>query len=442
MSMKMHSLNQPKPTPTAIVVVTYLSVASIFLYSILLTKTPIMFFLPAAILMTCLVIMSFQGGLHLHKTITFLLAALVFHGFIGIIAGFSTLLLLLKILSKVFLYYIAFSSILRLNNDNIRRFIDIYLKMCVVVASIGLFAVFFHIIGFQPGYDFSWFLNGWHIAYHGGMFGLPRAQSILGEPSHAGYVMGAAIFFSMGRVFGHQKSFISLRGAIVVLLFTFLTGSVTVYVTFLVAALLSFKLTIKKAITMIAIGGGIIIIIVVVVRPDFRTIQYKYEQTREIFAEEGQTKGITSSSYSLYVASLISKNTFKDSYGFGGGIGSFEYAYTRLIGEISSNIAEGHVGNYQTGSSLLNRMLTELGLFGILLLLILFYKVVTGMIRFSGDQRVMHLALSVAFVPFLVRQGTYQNHGFALFLLLFLLNYRQAMEFYKNRIKRPSAPGK
>ena len=381
----------------------------------------------------CFIVLLINKKLYVDKTITILLLFLFSHSLIGILLGFSTLALLTKISVKIVLFYVVFSSLLKITNKNVKYLIKIYLKICIGISTIGLVAVISYAINFIPGYDFSWLLNSWYFIEKGGFFGLPRAQSILAEPSHVGYTMGAAIFLSLGRLFGNNKSFISLKGSITILTFAFLSASITVYFTFFVAALFTIRLEAKQLLSMIGIGGLISVVFLMIIRPDLSIIQNKIEQTQLIFAEDGQVEGIGGSSYSLYVASLISANTFKNSLGFGGGIGSYEYAYTRLIDEISSNISAGTVGNYQTGSSLFNRMMTELGIFGMALLLKLFHMIITGIRRFKGDNRIIHLALSVAFIPFLVRQGTYQNHGFALFLLLFLSNYQQSMAFYKSR---------
>lgn len=403
-----------------------IGVSSIFLFSIRLLSSPLVF-LSHFLIVVVLAMAAWNRQLSINKTIGFLLALIAAHGIIGIITGQVSLFLFTENFGRMLAYYVAFSSILMGSPVLLRYAVQFYLKICVWVAALGLFALASYMIGFRPGYDFSWLFNSWHHIAWGGFLGLPRAQSIFGEPSHAVYTLGPAIYFAAGRILGSHQSFLSMRGALIIFFFIFLTNSTTAFATLPVAFLLNLRLS-KK----LVLSGSLVILAAVVFLQvsgglDFSLSLRKIELLYLLVIEDGQTQGVSGSSYTAYVGNAIAWEMFQNTYLLGGGLGSFEFSAGHLFDTLQ--IASGNFANAQSGGSLMARTIGELGIFGIGLWVAAIVLGLRGIFKFPDPYHAINLAMLTGFLPFFIRMGTYEAFGLAFFVTVFIINAQHATRY-------------
>ena len=402
-----------------------IGVSSIFLFSIRILNTPTVFL--SHVLMLILIFLAiWKRRLTLNRSIAILITAILAHGMFNILFGRTSLFLVTENFLRLLIFYLAFSSMLKGNAKNVRYAIELYLKFGIWASALGLFALLSYALGFRLGYDYSWFLNAWDHIPNGGHVGLPRAQSIFGEPSHAVYVLAPACYFAIGRLIGQHQYFLTFPAACIIIIFIFMTNSTTAYTTIPIALLLNLRLSLKQTLISIGfvVGGTILSTFFSIGALNFATSFEKIRLLYQISMEDGQTIGVTGSSYSAYIGNRIAIEILMETYGFGGGLGSFEFSFESIMGKL--NVAEGNIANTQTGGSLMARSLAELGVFGIAIWFFALAQGARGALNFSNPYRAIHLAMLVGFIPFFLRFGTYDSFGFAFFLTVFVVNARNA----------------
>ena len=407
-----------------------IGVFSIFLFSIRLLNAPLLY-LPHLLMLILIFLAIWKRRLTINRSIAILVVAVLAHGICGILFGNTSLFLVTENFLRLSIFYLAFSSMLKGSANNVRYAVRLYLKIGTWVSALGLFALVSYVLGFRLGYDYSWFLNAWdHIPY-GGHLGLPRAQSIFGEPSHAVYVLAPAIYFAIGRLLGQHQYFLTFPAACIIFLFIFMTNSTTAYTTIPIALLLNLKLSVRQVFIGIGfvIGGAALGAFLALDGLNFAASFGKIELLYQIFMDDGQTTGVSGSSYSAYVGNRIAFQLLQQTYGFGGGLGAFEFSFERIMGAL--NVADGNLANTQTGGSLMARSIAELGFFGIGLWVAALAMGLYGALTFPNPYRAIHLAMLVGFIPFFLRFGTYDSFGFAFFLTIFLVNAQNAKYKYR-----------
>ena len=410
-----------------------IAIISLFLFSIRVVNSPVIFL--SHLVMSLVVLLAlFNRQLRVNITILWLLILLACHGLIGVVLGTTSLFLLVENFLRLLIYYVAFSSVLMGKPANVKTAVLLYLKIGSWVSALGLLALASYLVGFSLGYDYSWFLNSWHHIPWGGHFGLPRAQSIFGEPSHAVYVLGPATFFAIGRLLGSHQNFLSYRAAITIIAFIFMTNSTTAYATLPFALIFNLRLSFKQALL-----GGVTAIMVVAFLAFSSDLNFaqnflKIELIFDLINDDGQTVGVSGSSYAAYVGNVIAIEIFRNTGGFGGGIGSFEASFDQVMGSLK--VAQGNIANIQTGGSLMARSVAELGLFGIGLWLIVIVMGFHGLLTFKEPYRAIHAAMFVGLLPFFYRFGTYETFGLAFFVTVLIINAQHAAAQKKSATKR------
>ncbi|WP_207426485.1 O-antigen ligase [Pedobacter sp. SYSU D00535] len=274
-------------------------------------------------------------------------------------------------------------------------------------------------IGFRYGYDYSWMgLRVISDADNGYLI-----HSIFSEPAHFGIVLSPALFISIYNIFESKDLFITRLKSLAIILAIILTSSSTAYAAILFSLIFYLVNNYKKKKSFLLILVAIPLFLVL-----YFTIHKFQTRVNSLitFNTEGQNVFENTTSGEVDGSTLILLNGFYVASQntrahplFGTGIGSYSTAFEKfslLKGTWMENL------NKEDGNSLFNRLLTEFGIVG-LLLLVYFLKSHYVSKKFDKspdeDDWVLSSAVLVLVLSFLLRQGHYFINGFPLFIWSF-----------------------
>jgi hypothetical protein len=300
-------------------------------------------------------------------------------------------------------------------NFDLKKLFKYYMIGAYIISVIGIFQLASYLVGFGPGYNYRWVFNKW--AYIQGGLGI-RVNSVFGEPAYYAAVIGPAFFVAIYNLsvrqglyvskfrslviaFGYLLTFSSLGIGgifltIILLLFNF--GFVKYALVFIPLFVFSFQYAYEKV-------------------PEFRD---RYDGTTEIFGT-GNYKSyqINGSSFVLYNNYHVATENFKRNFLFGTGLGSHptafdKYSLTNLDGAVEIDF------NKMDANSMFLRLMSETGLYGLIVMFILLFKSWVFKQRTQDRELwVMSNALAIIILLFLARQGHYFLNGFPFFLWMF-----------------------
>lgn len=390
---------------------------SIFINSIVFFKNPFEFYLGYVIFIVLLP--GFINKFGINKNLFFIFLILFITGIVSIITGNNTAAQFFKIfigltLSYFFYYYV----ILELNYD-IEQLFKWYLKGAYIAAIIGIFQFLSFQVGLQPGYNFSWILNKWGVIV-GGNFGI-RVNSIFGEPTHLGAVMSSAFFVSLYNMFRKETYYLSKFQSAIIIIVYFLSfsglGQAGIFLS-LIFLSISFGL-----VRYIFILIPVAIILFNVLYNNVRDFRERYDGTVDIFTtgkfQLGKTHG---SSFILYNNYVVALENFKTNFLLGTGVGSHPVAFEKYSLAKDFKVY-GFNLNSADANSMLLRLISETGLFGVFIFLIIIIKCY---VKRDSKHDTFHWLVSNALLIMILlnlfRQGHYFLNGFPFFILLYYFN--------------------
>ena len=156
----------------------------------------------------------------------------------------------------------------------------------------------------------------------------------------------------------------------------------------------------------------------------------RYDQTLEslkVFKTKEFERTVNSSSYALLSNAYIAINNFLD-HPLGTGLGSYETRYDvykkDLILPYNIEVNKSDELNKADANSLFLRMLSDLGVFGIFLILSFFYLYYLLLKKKTSDFGIIY-GLLAYFLLKLIRQGHYFPQEFYFFMFLFLFHIKE-----------------
>lgn len=400
---------------------------SIFINSFVFFKEPFEFYLGYLIFIVLLPGFILRYGFN--KNLFFIFLILLVTGVFHVIAGNNTSQQFLKVFVGLFLsYFFYYYVILELDYD-IESLFKWYLKGCYFVSLIGLFQFVSYRIGFYAGYNYSWFLNKWSFI-PGGNFGV-RINSIFAEPTHLGSVLSAAFFVALYNIIRSETYGLTRMQSIAIIVVYALSfsglGQMGIFLSFVFLAI-SFGL----------VRYIILLIPVMIFSYNFlynNVIEFKerIDSTFGLFIEGekfelGKTHG---SSFILYNNYRVALENFKTNFLFGTGIGSHPTAFERY--SIAKDIKVwGFNLNSADANSMLLRLISETGIFGVAIFLVIMVKCyVKRDINHLTYHWLVSNGILIMIMLNLFRQGHYFLNGFPFFVILYYYNsvsYRNSQE--------------
>jgi hypothetical protein len=357
---------------------------------------------------------KFNGGLL--SIFLILLATGIFNIFIGN----NTPELFFKVFTGLVLSYFFYYYVILEFDYNIEQLFKWYLKGSYITSLIGIVQLISFQVGFLPGYDFHWILNKWALS-PGGTFGI-RVNSVLAEPTYLASLLSAAFFVAVYNLF-RKESFGLTRFQSLVVIFVYLVSFSGLGQTgiFLTLILLAMSYGFVRYIIIIIPVAIVLFNILYNNVPEF---QERYDSLTGLFSGEefklGQTHG---SSYILYNNSHVAFENFKTNFLFGSGVGSHPVAFEKY--SIAKTIkVYGFNTNSADANSMFLRLVSETGLFGVVIFLVIMFKCY---VRRNEEDETSHWLISnsilVMILLNLIRQGHYFLNGFPFFVIIYYFNY-------------------
>ncbi|MGZ3899736.1 MAG: hypothetical protein ACXVNM_12865 [Bacteroidia bacterium] len=404
-----------------IIVFIYLS---IFINSIVFFKEPFEFYF--GYLIYIVLLPGFISKYGLNRSLFFIFLVLLITGIANVALNNNTFTLFFKVFTGLMLSYFFYYYVILEFNSNVDQLFKWYLKGAYIAAIIGLIQFISYQIGFELGYNYNWILNKWGVV-KGGNFGI-RINSIFGEPTHLGAVMAGAFFISLYNVIRKETYFLSKFQSVVIIVVYILSfsglGQAGIFLS-LIFLSISFGF-IRYIFILIPVG----IVLFNILYNNVSDFRERYQSTVDLFSNGkfvlGKTHG---SSFILFNNYNVALENFKTNFLFGTGIGSHPVAFEKysLAKEIK---VYGFNLNSADANSMLLRLISETGLFGVLIFLVIIFKCY---VRRDAENETYHWLISNAILIMILlnlfRQGHYFLNGFPFFVLLYYFNWASHVKY-------------
>tara|TARA_B100000767_G_C19750373_1_gene530537 strand:- start:276 stop:1550 length:1275 start_codon:yes stop_codon:yes gene_type:complete len=313
-----------------------------------------------------------------------------------------------------------FFFILHIYDFNNFKVFKIYCNACWILCIFAIVQIFSFFIEFQPGYNFSWFLNKWGFV-RGGIIGF-RVNSILPEPTYLATSLSPVVYISIRNLI-HKNNFIfSKYQSIIIIIISILTTSTIGYLGIIISIILSLdflRLRYFLFVIVIFVAGFM------TAYNNVSDFSNRVNSAKGLWLDKDFTIGNTNnSSFVLYNNLHIAKENLQKFPIFGTGLGSHETAFKNFT-LTRSLIQYDFEFNIKDGNSLFVRLCTETGLLG---LVFIFIIIINGFIYNSEpnddlvENKIISHALFILIVLVLVRQGNYMLNGLPLIFLIYHFN--------------------
>ncbi|GEM_PF-2064213 len=355
----------------------------------------------------------------------------------NISAGNNTLFLFLKqglIISAT--AFISFMFVFN-NKNNLEYIVNLYIKICFIFAAVGVFQEYSHFVNFKYGYFYDYIHLNNQLSFSGNML---RVTSLTNEPSFLIYAMMPAFYIALTSFLtkARQSLIVQLRN-ITIILCVFLTysslGYTGIFLSF--ASILFWNIRqIKFSRMLLFIITGLFLFCLGKNAVSERFF-YTYKQlTHSVNLKNKETKEyVNMSSYYLALHAKRAFDDFKHKPFFGTGLGSYTYPehaleiYKKFHYKKFFQISSEDVVNTSF------RILSELGLFGITLLLIfLFYNYIFDL-SFQNKTNyfiIINNACLIYILLRLLRNGSYYSDGLWIFIFMYYYSKKLFLEQNKN----------
>lgn len=407
--------NLEKPKSIWVIIFIYLS---IFINSYVFFKEPFEFYFGYLIFIVLLPVFLFRYGLN--RVLSFIFLFFLIIGIVNIGFGNNTVSLFFKVFTGLTLSYFFYYYVIIEFDYNVEKLFQWYLKGAYLAALVGVVQFISFQIGFVPGYDYRWILNkGGFVA--GGNFGI-RINSVFAEPTYLASTLSAAFFISINNLITRRSYYLSRFQSIIIIVVYILSfsglGQGGIFISLILLAL-NFGL-IRYIIVVIPVAMFLFNVLFNNVK-DFRE---RYEGLTGLFSgkkfELGKTHG---SSFILYNNYIVTMKSFKTNFLFGTGIGSHPVSFDKY--SLAKNFkVYGFNSNSADANSMLLRLISETGLFGVSIFLFIIIKCYVSRDALEDSYHwLISNAILVMILLNLFRQGHYFLNGFPFFVLMYIYNY-------------------
>lgn len=398
-------------------VIVFLIYLTMFVNSYVFFKTPFEFYLGYVIYIFLLPV--FMGRFGMSRGLSFIFMILLFTGLFNVFMGNNSFQQFLKVFIGLTLSYFFYYYVILQFDFDLDQLFRWYLKGAYLVALIGIFQFISYQLNFQAGYNYSWILNKWGFI-PGGNFGI-RVNSIFAEPTHLGAVLSAAFFISLYDIFRKEQRYLSRFKCGVIIIVYLLSfsglGQIGIFLSLIVLAI-NFGL-VRYILLLIPVS----IILFNVFYNNSIDFRERYEGLVHLYTtgdfQLGKTHG---SSFILYNNFNVAVENFKTNFLFGTGIGSHGTAFEKFSMAKTFKVY-GFNLNSADANSMLLRLISETGLFGVGIFIFIIFKCY---VRRDENVDSYHWLISnsilIMILLNLFRQGHYFLNGFPFFVILYYFN--------------------
>lgn len=393
--------------------------ASLYAFSYVFFKEPFEFYLAYFIFILYFPVFFVKYGIPKWPLLVFL--PLFISGIMYCLIGENTYQQFFKIFIGFFASCLFYHYVIQVFDFDLKSLFRYYMKSAYIVTLIGVVQLISYPIGFKPGYNFLWIFNKWNPSYGG--LGV-RMSSVLSEPAYYAAIIAPAFFVSVYNIITRNTLYISrFQSYLIVIIYPLSFSSLGILAIFFTIIFMLLNMGfVKYSIVFIPL---LIVIINYSYKnvPEFRD---RWDGTIEIYTTDNiYSYDIHGSSFVLYNNSHVAWQNFIRHPIFGTGLGSHpiafdKYTLTNIEGAVQIDF------NKMDANSMLLRLMSETGLYGMLLMVGLIIRCwIFKKSSADPENWVISNGLAMIILIYLVRQGHYFINGFPLFLWLFYYLYIQ-----------------
>lgn len=278
-----------------------------------------------------------------------------------------------------------------------------YYKYSYYLSILGLcFLVIFLIFRIDIAYELSEIIP--FYGYVSGFSPSIRIKSILLEPAHFAGIILPAFYYSL-KHFKKEKTKLVIFST--TLIFTF--SSIGYLGILLSIILIAINSSLVKKVSLVSLG----IIAGIFAFNKVEDFSMRLTDTFKVFSNQNSSfEGINVSTYTLYANFFVTSNVLKDSPLWGHGLASHPVSYDRYISDWIYE-RDSHL-NKQDANSLALRILSELGIIGLLGALYFIKR------NYCNDKEAISSAILIYFVYKLLREGHYFSPEMYFFIFMFI----------------------
>lgn len=351
-----------------------------------------------------------------YKRFLFIWLFALIHGLICCYLGLDSISLLFKQLLCIGVCFIVFTS--AVTKYSVATVFKYYWNMASIMAFLGVIQVVAGLLNITvlANTPLFYFTN---FYYRIGPF--IKISSLCREPSFLVYLLAPAAcmvlthFISPELVPNIKLTKLRKFQAICIVfsyLFTFSAVGVFGIALALIILWMQKELTFKKII--IPVLGCAFFALIYIKIPEIST---RINSLLDLLFDSNDMIDSNLSSFTYFANFKVMKSTFKATYGLGAGLGGYQNMFDRFsIGGWSNT---GLALNREDANSALFRILSELGIFGGVGIIIFIKKYFPPKTKESG----FSIAMLVLLLLFLLRQGNYIHAGSILFVCMYIQNY-------------------
>ncbi|MDK0899084.1 hypothetical protein P5F38_09515 [Clostridium perfringens] len=311
---------------------------------------------------------------------------------------------------------------------NVEKSIGVYLKIAFIICIIGLVQQLAFLFKINPIYDLSWLIDKQRIGITN--LGLIRITSLMIEPAQLAMVITPAVYISFNSIYRKQYKLISKRKTFLFIICYLITFSSVAYLGFAIIFLLNIKNS-KNALKKI-IAFSLLFICITSLYNFVDDFKMRVDDTI-LAVTRGNIESKNLSTFALISNLKVSLKSIEATYGFGSGIGSHEINYYKYIDAVIDQSKVQMELNVEDANSMLLRLLSELGIFGALAVLMFIIKF-NLKIKNNSINKVINDAIISLFILRLLRQGHYFNDGFFFFVILYIKNNKEYYNIKSNNL--------
>ena len=363
----------------------------------------------------------FVENIYFNKAFFFLFSIIIISSFYNIYIGKDTLGLLAKQVIGISLNAIIFYLLLKINKYDLKGLFKIYLNIAVLVGAIGLIQELSYLLNFKFGYDFYYIIPNWKTSIS--QSGFLRINSILPEPASFCYSMMPAFFVSIISFSRNSFRFLTKWKSLIIISSFFLTFSTIGYIGIVISLfLLMYN---YRKIRYVFAGIIIVFVFVFFLWNNISEFQVRIGDSIDMLTGKANLETVNLSTFALFSNALVAYNSFKDSPIFGSGLGSHKLSYYKYINDIVDINKISTFLNVDDANSLFSRLLSETGLFGIVIFFYFLFKFHLSKKRDESNYLwIINNAILAMFLIRLIRCGHYFINGFFFFFWLYYFAWK------------------
>ena len=350
------------------------------------------------------------------KSFFIIIVLILIHAGINVLLGNDTIVLAIKQLLGISISFTYYYSVLD-TKEKANSFFKYYIYLSLAVAFLCIIQQIAFKLSLPIIYDLRWLIKDQlmpSIVHY-------RAAAIFREPSEVALILAPAAFSAMYYFVGKRNQFLKDNFSPLVMIMIMIgyvcTLSTMAFISIIIGSLLiffEFSRNIKSYLFFFVILAAIGLMYSFI--PDFKL---RVNDSIRIMFSSDSSGSVNLSNQTLKINEEIAFRSFKNTYGLGGGIGSHQVSYNKLIGLYKIRGIQMYLNKEDANSQFL-RLISELGVLGILIVLY-FYKKYRKYINEDELMYLLHKMCIIYFILRLIRYGHYFNDGMFAFVVLYML---------------------